>query len=397
MKKNIPFFSLGRQWNKYKIQFQQAIDEVLESQQFIGGKFIKEFEEKLAKYLNVSSVISCNSGTDALWLALKALKLQKDDIVLTTPFSFIASSSEVVAHQGHPVFIDIDQDTFNLCPKKLSLWLEQNAEFKDGQTIHKETGFKIPGLIVVNIFGQIADFKAIRAIADKWNLWIIEDAAQSIGAHSDNKYSGTFGDIATFSFYPTKNMGAFGDGGCCTTSNPELASRLEMLRNHGRFQKYDYIEYGINSRLDAIQAVVLSKKIDLIDSFNQRRHDIANIYKTNLQDLDFIKFPKEVNGKHIYHQFCVIIDGKRDAFMEHLETNDIGSVIFYPVALNLIEFLQTDKRLISKCPIAEHASENIISLPVWPELTNEEVEYICQVVRSFNITSVINKENTVAI
>jgi len=389
MDKKIPFFSLERQWAKYKDRFKGALDQVLESQQFIGGKFVKNFEDKLAAYLNTEHVISCNSGTDALWLALKALKLEKDSIVLTTPFSFIASSSEIGALDAHPVFIDIENDTFNIDTEKLEAWLNNNAIKKD-TLVHKVTGQKISGILAVNIFGQLADFKKLREIADQWGLWIVEDAAQSIGSHLDGKKSGTFGDIATFSFYPTKNMGALGDAGCVVTSDPDLASRLLMLRNHGRYQKYDYLDYGINSRMDAMQAAVLSEKLDIIDELNARRREIASIYQTELGIT-----PVEKIGYHTYHQFGMLVEN-RNTLMQHLDANGIGSVIFYPLALNQIKYLQTDARLKTDCPVTKEVTQNVMSLPIWPELTDEEVKFICSVVNNF-VVNVKQSQSAIAV
>jgi len=184
---SIPFFSLKRQWNNLKPHLSPVIEQVLDSQNLIGGKEIESFEATLASYLGVKHVISCNSGTDALWLALKGLNIQKETIVLTTPFSFIASSSEIVAHGAHPVFIDIDEKTYNICPIKLEKWLENNATMKNGAAVHTQSGRAITGILTVNVFGQCAEHDRITSIAQRWNLWTVEDAAQSIGSHVNNK------------------------------------------------------------------------------------------------------------------------------------------------------------------------------------------------------------------
>ncbi len=399
MENKIPFFSLQRQWETNKSKINNALNEILESQQFVGGEFIQKFESKLASYLNVKYVKTCNSGTDALWLALKAINLKKNDIVLTTPFSFIASSSEISAHDGHPVFIDIEEDTFNISPIAIKKWLETYAKMQNNVAIHTETGYPVKGILVVNIFGQLANYDAIQAIAKAWNLWIIEDACQSIGSELNGKMAGNFGDIATFSFYPTKNLGAFGDAGCLTTNNDELASRIQMLRNHGRYEKYDYVEYGINSRMDTMQAAILGVKLDSIDQLNEQRRSIAQQYRKQLSNLSFLKLPIEKVGKHTYHQFSVQIISSttinRDMLIEYLNKNNIGYNIFYPMALNQIKFLQTDSRLISACPVAENATQNILALPIWPELTEEEVNYICTTLQIFG-TNTLNKNITIS-
>jgi UDP-2-acetamido-2-deoxy-ribo-hexuluronate aminotransferase len=393
MSKNIPFFSLERQSKKLEKIVSEQFSKIIENNIFIGGPLIKECEKGLSKYLNVKHAATCNSGTDALWLALKALDIQKDNIVLTTPFSFIASSSEIVAHGAHPVFIDIDENTYNIDPQKIKTWLEQNATNIDGKTKDKKTGRTISGIITVDLFGQCADYEKIKKIADEWNLWIIEDACQAVGSHVNKTMAGNLGDIACFSFYPTKNLGAWGDGGVATTNNPELAQTLLKLRNHGRAANYDYECYGINSRLDAFQAATVLEKLKIIDELTNRRREIAQIYNKELSNLDFLKCPQEKVGHHVYHQYCVTIENKngkslsdelvRDELKSYLEKNNIGTNIFYPKCLHEIPYLQTDGQLKTDCPIAEKTTTIVLALPIWPELTNEEVEHICSVIKQF--------------
>ncbi len=384
--KSIPFFSLGKQAAQYKPLFLEEISKVLDNQNFVGGATVQQFETKLATYLNAPHVISCNSGTDALWLALKALDLQPNSIVLTTPFSFIASSSEIVALGAHPVFMDIDEESFNLNPSLLEEWLTVNAVKKKGQTIHKETGLPIVGTVIVDLFGQCAAFTAIKEITKKWGLWIVEDACQAIGATEDGKKAGTLGDIGTLSFYPTKNLGAYGEGGACITNEPYLAERLFKLRNHGRKMNYDYEELGINSRLDGIQAAVLSIKLDLLDGFNERRRVIAKQYQEKLAGLSSIKLPQEVYGHHVYHQFCVTTQTNemRIQLQKHLTDAGIGTNIFYPKSLFDIPFLVTHKNLINPCPITRHKTATILALPIWPELEDEDIDYICEKIKAFD-------------
>jgi dTDP-4-amino-4,6-dideoxygalactose transaminase len=390
---SIPFFSLKRQWKQLKPKLAPIIERVFDSQCLIGGKEVELFEKSFAEYLNVKHVISCNSGTDALWLALKGLKIKENEIVLTTPFSFIASSSEIVAHNAHPVFIDIDEKTYNISPYHLEKWLTSNAIIDNGKALHKKLKLPISGILAVNIFGQCADYDRIKEIAKKWNLWIIEDAAQSVGSNVQNNKSGTFGDIATFSFYPTKNLGALGDAGAVCTNNDDLAKRVLSLRNHGRFSKYEYLEYGINSRMDAIQAAVLKEKLTLIDSWNERRRTIASKYTKAISSYDFIQQPHEEIGYHSYHQYC-IRSTKRLEIQQYLEKNLIGSNIFYPQPLNTIPFLQTHKELNNPCPIAHKVSQEIFSLPIWPELTDQEVDSICTYIHNFCAQEQISSTTT---
>ncbi|HBS48333.1 TPA: transcriptional regulator [Candidatus Dependentiae bacterium] len=384
MNHQIPFFSLERQWNNTKSKIKPAIDSVLDSQQYVGGPFVKEFEEKLAKFLKTNHAIGCNSGTDALWLAVRALDLAENDIVITTPFSFLASASEVVANRGHVVFVDIDPETFNISPENIEKWLNENATLKNNVAIHNKTGFPVKGIIAVNLFGQCADFDKISKIAKKWKLWTIEDCAQAIGSSLNGKMAGSLADISTLSFYPTKNLGACGDAGAVCSNDPKLAARLLQLRNHGRQSHYNYIELGINSRLDALQAAVLSQKLDFLNDFNNKRREIAKRYTQNLEAIKEIKLPKEILGHHTYHQFCIEVDkDKRNQLIQHLTENKIGSNIFYPQTFNDIKFLQTNPAIKNECPIAQELTTKILALPIWPELNNEEIDYICDCIKNF--------------
>lgn len=386
-KQNVTFFSLERQVQNLETEIKSAFDSVLKSQQFIGGEFVTQFEEKLSKYLGVKHVISCNSGTDALWIAVKALGTQPDSIILTTPFSFIASSSEIAAHRAHPVFIDIDPQTFNICPKNLKTWLEKNAVIKNGKAVHNKTGQLIEGLVVVDIFGQCADYDSIKKIANDWNLWIIEDTAQSIGAEYNGQKSGTIGTVGCFSFYPTKNLGAYGDGGCCVTNDSELAEKILRLRNHGRKSHYNYEELGVNSRLDAIQAAILTKKLNYIDQWNKRRIEIAEMYDKGLAGIPFIKTPVNQCSKHAYHQYSIqIIDQtgliSRQDVEKYLAENGVQTRIFYPQALNQIPFLNTKKEIYESCPVTEKLTQTVLALPIWPELRDVEVKYVIDTIKN---------------
>jgi len=387
-KQTVPFFSLSKQTENIANDINTAVSAVINSQQFINGSFVEKFETEMAKYLGAKHVIGCNSGTDALWLALKALGVKKDTIVLTTPFSFIASASEIAPHGGHVAFIDIEPQTLNIDPKKLEAWLQANATFKNGVATHKVTGFEIGGLVVVDIFGQCADYKQLRGIADEWGLWIIEDACQAIAAEVDGVKAGNFGDIAAFSFYPTKNLGAFGDAGCCSTNNPELAAKILRLRNHGRATHYDYVEHGINSRLDGMQAAILTAKLAHLDKWTERRREIASLYNTQFANLSFIKRPLQVNGKHVYHQYTVLaIDQfggiQRDELKTFLADRGVNTCIYYPKGLDHIEFLSSCPALKNHCPVSDRVIQSVLSLPVFPELENEQVLYICEQVKEF--------------
>lgn len=384
----IPFFSLARQWDLLGPAIGEKVQEVLASGKYIGGPYVASLEQQLAQYLGVEHAIGCNSGTDALWLALKTLNVQKNDIVLTTPFSFVASSSEIVAHGGLPVFIDVQEDTFNLCPKKLVAWLEQHTSMVAGVCTETTTGYPVRGILAVNIFGQCPDYATLETIAQEKNLWIVEDAAQSIGAHIDQRMSGTFGDISCFSFYPTKNLGAFGDGGAITTNNKQLAETIRTLCAHGRVAPYRYGAYGLNSRLDAIQAVILQEKLLHIDKLNEKRRAIAQHYEQMLGSLPGLRLPKQLCGHHVYHQFSLEIVGdstesNRDALRAALNQAEIGTNIFYPQIFTDVPYLNTVAALRTNCPVAQRFSKTMLQLPIWPELTKEELSYIGKTVTQF--------------
>jgi dTDP-4-amino-4,6-dideoxygalactose transaminase len=387
-KLSIPAFSLSRQITKHKKSYLEALEQVLDQQAFIGGHFVAAFEKQLADYLNSNFVIGCNSGTDALWMALHALQTPPNGIILTTPFSFIASSSELARHKAHPVFIDIEESTFNINPYHVARWLEKNAYVDDGRTIHKATGYPVVGIIPVDLFGQCADYQILYEIAETWGLWIIEDAAQSLGATYGGKKAGSFGTISALSFYPTKNLGAFGDAGACVTDDPVLAAKLLQVRHHGRKANYDYEELGINSRLDAFQAALLSIRLQELDALNNRRREIAHLYAKNLAGIANIQLPMECVGTHVYHQYTVLArNDAGESIRPHLATYlaDLGiqTRLFYPQSLQHIPFLRTHPTLATNCPITDMVVASCLSLPMWPEMTDDEVTAVCNGIKQF--------------
>jgi len=387
--KTIPAFSLARQVSAMRPQLIGQLEKVVDSQQFIGGQFIESFEKQLAAYLQAKFVISCNSGTDALYMALLALNLPKNAIVLTTPFSFIASSTEIVANEAHPVFIDIEPETFNINPALVAQWLDQNAVMRDGVAVHRTTGFPVVGILPVDIFGQCADYNALNKIAQQWNLWIVEDCAQSLGAVYNGKKAGTLGVIGATSFYPTKNLGAFGDAGCCITDDAALAEKLLEIRHHGRKKNYEYQSLGINSRLDAFQAVILSEKLTHLDTWNDRRRAIAERYHDGMKTLHSLRLPAQLVGTHVFHQYSILIDYDRETFIKYLADHGIQTRIFYPEPLQSIAFLRTNPALSTVCPVADYATRSIVSLPMWPELEDAEVDYVIDCVNNFCLTHAI--------
>ena len=393
----VPFFSLERQIKKIEPLIMQALQEVIKSQQFIGGPFVEAFEKKCANYVGVNHVVACNSGTDALWIALKALGVEDDTIVLTTAFSFIASSSEIASHRAHPVFIDVDHVTYTIDVEKIEMWLAQHAVMKDGVATHRATGFVIKGIVAVDLFGHSADYEGLNRVTKAWGLWVLADCAQSIGTEFQGTKTAALATVSIFSFYPTKNLGAFGDGGCCMTNDAILAERILQLRNHGRKSQYDYLELGINSRLDAMQAAILSVKLDFVDGYNERRRDIAAQYNQKLSHLPFLKLPQECFGKHTYHQYMIqVVDATgmitRSKVEQYLADNGIQTRVFYPKALTEIPFLSNHQALINACPIAHRLTQTILALPVWPELEDSEINYICDTLNNIPMMTGVDHE-----
>lgn len=387
--RNVPSFSLQKQTEQLKEELLKRITQVIDAQQFIGGPAVKEFEQNLAQYLNAENVISCNSGTDALWLALKALDIQKDTIVLTTPYSFIASASEIAAHGAHPAFIDIDEQNYNLSPEKVEEWLQKETRRKGNITIHTASGMPVVGMVVVDLFGQCADHKMFREIAETWGLWVVEDACQSIGSSMEldgkKQMAGTFGDISTFSFYPTKNLSALGDAGACVTNNPVLAEKLTRLRNHGRSTHYAYEELGINSRMDTIQATALSVKLELLDTFTKKRQQHAQAYNKQLASTPGLKIPQATIGEHAFHQYAIKLESqdKRNALADFLKEQGVGTRFFYPELLTDFSFLKKHPGLVSNCPVAQHNITTTLCLPMFPELEPEDIAYVCAKINEF--------------
>lgn len=383
--RTIPFFSLARQWSNLQHVIRPELETVLSSQQYINGSATAAFEKNLAAHVGASFAVGCNSGTDALWLALKTLNLKENELVLTTPFSFIASSSEIVALGGIPVFIDVDRATYNLSAENLKNWLDTHAQKTAQGTVHSKTNQKIVGILTVNIFGQCVDYARIRALANEWGLWIVEDAAQSIGSSTTEGFAGTLGDISCFSFYPTKNLGACGDAGAATTNREDLHKEMVKLRNHGRLGHYEYQCMGKNSRLDSLQAAVLNAKLPLLKALNARRRSIAAHYTKRLGSCSFMQLPTEVMGEHTYHQYCVTVpEALRDSMRNYLAQEGVGTNIFYPADFTTIPFLNPDERLRTACPVAHELTKTIIALPIWPELLDEEVSYICDKIEAFS-------------
>lgn len=331
------------------------------------GKETEDFEKGICKYCNIKYAAGVASGTDALILALTSLGIGRNDEVITTPFTFIATAEAVSRVGARPVFVDIDPCTYNIDYTKI----------KDAITS------KTKAIILVHLYGNPCDMDNILKIAKENNLKIIEDAAQAIGATYNNRKIGSLGDAGCFSFYPGKNLGAFGDAGMIVTNNKEIAENAKILRVHGSTSKYYHSAIGFNSRLDNLQAAILSIKLRKLDDWTEKRRDIAKQYNSALKDIAII--PQEQDkGKHVYHLYIIRVkQGKRDALLEFLNENGIESRVYYPVPLHLQECYKELDYKKGKFPEAERAALETMALPLFPELQREQQNYIVETVKKY--------------
>jgi dTDP-4-amino-4,6-dideoxygalactose transaminase len=374
----VPMLDFSREFAEIREEVLAAIAAVCESQRFILGPEVSRFEEAAALACGVPFAIGCASGTDALWLALAALKIGPGDAVITTPFSFFATVSSILRAGAKPVLADIDEQTFNLSAGAVEEVLRAGGE-------------RFAGVMPVHLYGQCADMTEFAALSERHGLKVVEDAAQAFGAAWEGVKAGALGDAAAFSFYPTKNLAAFGDAGMVTTRDAVAAERAKMLRAHGMRQRYYHEEVGWNSRLDTLQAAVLEVKLRRVEAGNARRRELAGLYnerftaaglvgKTTAEGV-VLPFTDRRAG-HVFHQY-VIRAPRRDALREYLASNSIGSEVYYPQPLSLqtsLEFLGYKK---GDFPVSEKAAEEVLALPIYPELRMEELESVVEAIRRF--------------
>jgi len=359
----IPMVDLQRQYKTLKADIDTAIQSVLDSTQFILGPNVTELEKEIAAYHGVPHAIGIASGTDALLLSLRACGIGAGDEVITTPFTFIATAEVISLLSATPVFADIRPETFNIDPDKIE------------EKITKKTKAVIP----VHLYGHPADMDPIIKIARKYNIKVIEDCAQAFGATYNGKKVGTIGDFGCFSFFPSKNLAGYGDGGIIITRNENLAKVIRLLRNHGSAVKYHHSILGYNSRLDEIQAAIVRVKMKKIEEFNNRRRINADLYRTFIKRND-VSFPIEMpDCKHIYHQFT-IRSKNRDSIMDTLKSNNISSAIYYPVPLHKQEVFVLQNISGNNLINSEICAGEVLSLPMFPELEKEEIQYISDVI-----------------
>ena len=358
----IPMVDLKLQYQNYKADFDDAIANVLENTQFILGPNVQELEKEVAAHLDVKHALSCASGTDALHLALLAANIGPGDEVITSTFTFIATAEAIRYVGATPVFVDIDPKSFNLDP----------------QMIEHAINEKTKAIIPVHLFGQPADMPTIMALAKKHNLLVIEDCAQSFAAKVDDKSTGGIGLAGCHSFFPSKNLGCYGDGGMITTNDDAVAEQIRILRNHGSKVRYHHDVIGYNSRLDEIQAAILRVKLKHIDEFNQRRYAAAQKYSHALKDIVTPPFEDGI-GNHVYHQYTLLSD-KRKLIMDALQAKQIACAIYYPIPLHKQHVFVEEYNDIS-LPVSEKVASECMSLPIFPELSDDQIELITNTIK----------------
>ncbi|HOX29978.1 MAG TPA: DegT/DnrJ/EryC1/StrS family aminotransferase [Candidatus Paceibacterota bacterium] len=397
------FFDLKQQYQNLKAEIDAAVLGVLEKGVFIGGEEVENFERSMAEYLGVKHAVSLNSGTDALFLSLKALGIKEGDEVITTPFTFIATADAIAACGAKPIFVDIDPKTFNLDPAALFIKLN---ELKKLNQLNK-----LKAVIPVHLFGQMADMAAIMEVANKFGLKVVEDCAQSLGAEQSvsgeqqegeksNKKkgyldacaeaeisvkSGTVGDFGCFSFFPTKNLGACGDGGMIATNDNAIYEKIKLLKAHGSSpqDKYRHLSLGVNSRLDAIQAAILNVKIKHLDEWNKKRAEIAGCYNEALKDIDGLITPAVNFGNtHVYHQYTIRV-AKREQLQKFLKEKGIPIMVYYSIPLHLQSAFGYLGEKAGDFPEAECAAKEVMSLPIYPEMNKKDQDSVIKAIKEF--------------
>jgi dTDP-4-amino-4,6-dideoxygalactose transaminase len=375
----VPLLDLQRQYKQIREQVLAAVERVCDSQHFILGAEVEALEREVAAFTGAAAAVGCASGTDALWLALVAAGVRPGDAVITTAFSFFASASAIVRAGARPVLLDVDPHTLNLDAAQVEARLRSGGSYK------------VRALLPVHLYGQCADMDALQRIADDFRVPIVEDAAQAIGAAWRSKKAGALGVAAAFSFYPSKNLSAYGDAGLVTTRDPEFAEHIRRLRNHGSPRRYLHEEFGWNARMDAIQAAILRVKLPYIEPWNQQRQQRAATYDQLLTQSGLVSAtadsalrPLQIspNAHHVFHQY-VVRAKRRDQLRQFLAERNIGTEIYYPIPLHLQPCFAYLGLREGNLPISEQASKEVLALPMFPELTENEQKWVVESMAEF--------------
>ncbi|MCU1286329.1 MAG: DegT/DnrJ/EryC1/StrS aminotransferase [Acidobacteriales bacterium] len=377
---SVPMLDLSRQYAAIRTEVTEAIERVCASQQYIMGKAVVDFESEAAQFLGVKHAIGCASGTDAIWLSLLAGGVGPSDEVFTTPFSFFATASTIIRIGAKPIFVDVDPNTLNIDPACIEA------------RIKRTRSSKLKAILPVHLYGQCADMDELGRIGQEYKLTLVEDAAQAFGSAWRGKRAGNIGTTAAFSFYPTKNLSCYGDGGLVTTNDSGMAEHVRLLRNHGSRKRYYHEEIGWNSRLDSIQAAILSVKMKYIEDWNEKRKQRADAYdlllkSAGLLSSDTAHSPVRLLGRmpqafHIFHQYVIRVQ-KRDELREFLAKQNIGTEVYYPVPLHLQQCFAFLGYAEGDLPESERAAKEVLALPMFPELTSEEQATVVSAIAQF--------------
>jgi dTDP-4-amino-4,6-dideoxygalactose transaminase len=373
----VPLLDLKEQYTSIKEEILTVAEEVFESQHFILGSRVEALEKDIAGYCFSKHALGVSSGTDALLISLMAADIGSQHTVITTPYTFFATAGSIFRTGARPIFVDIDPDTYNISPQAMENVI-------DSMTDKELAGLK--AVLPVHLYGQCADMDPILKIAKEYHLIVIEDAAQAIGAEYRGRRAGSMGDLGCFSFFPSKNLGAFGDGGMVTTDSDELHDKLRILRVHGSHPKYYHKLAGGNFRLDAFQAAIVSVKLKHLDNWTKARQENARKYRELFADAGIdhvIKLPVEKENRHIYNQFVICVTDKRDELRQSLNEMGVGTEIYYPIPMHLQEcFLDLNYKK-GDFPVAEHAALHTLALPIYPELSDGQLAYVVEKISAF--------------
>jgi len=373
----VPLLDLKCQYATIKEEILRVTEDIFESQYFILGPWVESLEKDVAGYCSSRHAVGVSSGTDALLISLMAANIGPGDTVITSPYTFFATAGSIVRTGARPVFADIDPETYNISP--------ENIEQLIGAMTGEEKA-RLKAIIPVHLYGQCADMEPILAIAEKYNHFVIEDAAQAIGAEYGKRRAGSMGHFGCFSFFPSKNLGAFGDGGVVTTNSDEWYEKLRKLRAHGSHPKYYHQIIGGNFRLDAIQAAVVSIKLKYLDQWTRGRQENADKYRVLFSDAgldDTINLPIEKENRHIYNQFVISLAEKRDALRLFLKNEEIGTEVYYPVPLHLQKCFSDLNYQEGDFPVSEYAARHTLALPIYPELTDDQQRHVVEKIKAF--------------
>lgn len=383
----VPLLDLKAQYAEIREPVRTAIDEVCDSQWFVLGPNVSELEEKVAAYSQCGHGVGVSSGTDALLVALMALEIGPGDAVITTPYTFFATGGTIARLGARAIFCDIDPESYNLSAAKVQKFIDDECESRGGKLIHRDSGDTVRVIMPVHLFGQTADMDGLMAIANEHGLAVVEDAAQSIGSEYQNgNRAGSEGAIGCFSFFPSKNLGAFGDGGMCTSTDGELAEKMKIIRAHGGKPKYYHAIVGGNFRLDALQAAILLVKLQYLEGWTAGRQANAAFYDKAFADAGLaskLKTPFVADGvRHIYNQYVIRVE-QRDELRAFLGERNIGTEVYYPVPLHIQKCFEYLGYSEGDCPESESAAKETLAVPIYPELSEAQKQYVVQSIADF--------------